>query len=162
MSWGRQQPQNNPSSFMNSPLGHCSSRLSPGILAAPSNPLLPIPYVNRAGSLQQCHGSFCYGIWLLSHVSHIGSKPGTLTQLRFCRIVGVREASRVRWEVVNSQPMSGPFSSAWSARKAANILRGERAWENPGRDFCPAKGFLLNKCFTAPTFFSNLEGPMWW
>lgn len=60
MSWGRQQPQNNPSSFMNTPLGHCPSRPSPGILAAPSDPLPPIPqYVNGAGPVQQCHGSFC-------------------------------------------------------------------------------------------------------
>lgn len=71
--------------------------------------------------------------------------------------MGVREASRVDWEVVNSQPVSGPISSAWSAMKAANILHGERAWEDPGWDFCPAKGFLLLKCFTAPTFLSNLE-----
>lgn len=81
---------------MNSPLGHCPSRPSPGILAAPSDPLLPIPqYVNGAGPVQQCHGSFCSGIWLLSHVSHIGSKRGTLTQLGFWRLVGVGEASRV-------------------------------------------------------------------
>lgn len=60
MSWGRQQSQNNPSSFMNSPLGHCPTRLSPGILAAPSDPPLSIPqYVNGVGTVHQCNASFC-------------------------------------------------------------------------------------------------------
>lgn len=141
---------------MNSPLGHCLSRLSPGILAAPSHPLLPIPqYVYRVGPVQQCHGSLCSGIWLLSHVRHIGSKRGTLTRLCFRRLVGVGAA-------VRSQPVSGPISSAWASIKAADIFHSQRVLEYPAWDFCPAKGFLLPKCFTAPTFFSNLKGPMWW
>ena len=65
-------------------------------------------------------------------------------------------------EVVNSQPVSGPISSAWASIKAADIIHGQQALEDPDWDFCPAKGFLLPKCFTAPTFFSNLVGPMWW
>lgn len=76
--------------------------------------------------------------------------------------MGVGKASRVGWEVVSSQPVSGPISSAWASIKAADIFHGQRALEDPGWDFCPAKGFLLPKCFTAPTFFSNLKGPMWW
>lgn len=75
MSGGRQQPQNNPPPFMNSPLGHCQSRPSPGILAAPRDPLLPVtPVRDGVGSFQNCHGPFCWGICLLSHVGHVGWK----------------------------------------------------------------------------------------
>lgn len=84
MSRDRQRPQNNPPSFMNSPLGHCQSRPSPGTLAAPSIPS------RRSCWLQHCHGSFCRGICLLSHVGHVGSKQGALAQL------GVLEKSE-RW-----------------------------------------------------------------
>lgn len=71
MSWGRQQPQNNPSSFMNSPLGHCPSRPSPGILAAPSDPLPPIPqYVNGAGP-----SSAMPRFFLLRHLAPFTRQP---------------------------------------------------------------------------------------
>lgn len=71
MSWGRQQPQNNPSSFMNSPLGLCPSRLSPGILAAPSNPLPPILPICERSRL----GSAMPRFFLLRHLAPFTHQP---------------------------------------------------------------------------------------
>lgn len=71
MSWGRQQPQNNPSSFMNSPLGHCPSRPSPGILAAPSDPLLPIPTVCERSGPRSAMPRF----FLLRHLAPFTRQP---------------------------------------------------------------------------------------
>lgn len=94
---------------MNSPLRHCPRRPSPGILAALSIPLMLTPqYVNRVGPVEQCHSSFCLGIWLLSHVIHIGSKLGPITQLGLLRLAGVGEMSGVGLVVGSIQPVSGP------------------------------------------------------
>lgn len=111
MSRGRQQPQNNPSSFMNSPLGHCQSRPSPGTLAAPRDPLLPLtPVLDGVGWLQHCHGAFCWGICLLSHVGHVDWKQGALTQLGVFGeewMLGRRAELTSRWSTAKAcQPPS--------------------------------------------------------
>lgn len=162
MSWGRQQPPNNPSSFMNSPLGHCPSRPSPGFLAAPDNPLLPVPqYVNGAAPVQQCHGAFCSGIWLLSHQPY-WLRTGSLTQLEVSGCWGGEQSGLGGGQ----QP-----TRVRPHQHSVGIYKGSRHLSRPAGFGRSRLGFLpsqrlpalpaLPKCFTAPTFFSNLRGPMW-
>lgn len=116
MSRGRQQPQNNPPSFMNSPLGHCQSRPSPGTLAAPTTPPAgPADFSIAMVLSAEASVSFHMSAML---AQNRGPSPSWV----FWRKVNVGEASRIDFEMVNRQSMSAPINSAWTTEKAANFL----------------------------------------
>lgn len=145
MSWGRQQTTKQPIVFYELTTGTLSQPPITWDLGCPQySPPADLP-VCRAGQDQQCHSFFCKGIWLLSHVSHIGSELGPPTQLGLLRLVGVREMSREGWVAVSSQPVSGP-----SAQCGHLLYKGSQHFSWPVGFGGPKLGFLPSERLPAP------------
>lgn len=110
--------QNNPSSFVHSPLGYCPSRLSPVILAAPFDPLLLIPLFSNATLLSVEASDFF-------HMSSVLAELSSFTLLGGCQQRMLNELSG------DQQPTSclAPSSQRGHLWRQPVSLMASRVWK---------------------------------